>query len=92
MVASRPEPEWDAAQRAWMQALVTVENSECPRCHTDMADTTGDHNETAWEATDPIRCHRCTVVQRKSDDYHDAKSGVPQPNALLFGARRRDRG
>lgn len=86
MTASQSEPEWDAEQRAWMQGLRLVEEGECPRCHTDYAETLGDENEKGWD-TEHQFCHKCRRIAMHAESLREAKE--PYANLALISARRR---
>lgn len=74
-----------------MLALKYVEDHECPGCRgwlpetTDPASDPDDPQATHRYATGPpSRCHRCTAIAQRRDQYKDA----PHDHALFFGAER----
>lgn len=86
MVRSRPEPEWDDEQRAWEYALAEVHADVCRGCGGQLSETTSEKMRDRYDVPPPHRCHRCTAIAMKSEDYKDS----PHPTALLFNAVPKD--
>lgn len=84
MVASRPEPEWDDEQQGWMIAL-GVYRADLHTCGHPLSETTDPANENAYTADLPTRCHACTALDVKQQEYKDAQ----HPGALLWRAVKR---
>lgn len=58
MVASRPETEWDALQRAWMIALGEYRATRCKGCGNNVEETTGPQDGLRWQVR-RVRCWAC---------------------------------
>lgn len=68
-----------------MLALQAYEDLTCSGCGGLLPDTTAEGAEDSYRVPNPLRCHRCTAVAQKSEDYREAN----QPQALLYRAERR---
>lgn len=79
------ESEWDAEQADIMIALGRYRAMACSGCGGHLPDTTAGDDQDVWDADLPIRCHRCTAIAVRRDQYRD----TPQPQALLYTAHRR---
>lgn len=84
MVSSTPESEWDDEQQAWMIALAT-RRADLHVCGQPLSESADPANEGRYEAELPVRCHACTAMEIKQQDYQQ----TPQPSALLWRVRRR---
>lgn len=83
MVSSRPEPEWDETERAWMLALDEYDATLCPLCGMPSDLCQDASAEGRAEAGLPVRCHVTTARMQRAEEYADAKQG----GALLYSAR-----
>lgn len=79
------EPEWDEEQQALMLAHLMHERLTCSGCGGHLPDTTDPKADGAYIADEPIRCHRCTAIAMRAEQYRES----PQPQALMFPTRRR---
>ena len=83
LMGSRPEPEWDDTERAWMLALEEYRTGVlCPcGCGFPKEISQAPQTEFAVSVPPPTRCHIRTALaeaQKGSDDR-------PTPEALLWG-------
>lgn len=84
LISSRPECEWDEEQQGWMLALAMY-RAELHDCGHLLSDTTDPAAESAYTVGPPTRCHACTAIAIRQQDYKDAR----HPSALLWSARTR---
>lgn len=54
-------------------------------CGHPLIETTDPENEGRYVGEPPTRCHACTALDIKQQDY----TKTPQPHALLWRVRRR---
>ena len=80
VVQSRPEPEWDEQERAWMYALADYEATLCPACGRPLDVCTAEDTELRVRPGEPLRCHISTAVDRKREKFTDN----PYPQRLMF--------
>lgn len=78
MVASIPETEWDAEQRAWLLALAIYRASRCPHCGGDITEC-GPESASKWKVPPPRRCYRTDALAIAQES-----SNRPRPHALLW--------
>ena len=67
----RVEPEWDAEQRAWMQALAELEGQTCSGCGGFLPETTHIDKSDGYVADHPWRCHRCEALEIRRDQMRE---------------------
>lgn len=75
---------WLPRDRAMAVALEVYEQSLCPSCgvpHELGMDKTASHQ---WVAGLPVRCHSCTAMLIRAEEYADAS----QRSALRFPVHR----
>ena len=77
--------EWDEEQQATMLALAMVRQATCDGCGGHLPDTTAPEAEGAYVADAPLRCHCCTAIAIKAEQYRDAA----QAHTLRFPSRRK---
>ncbi|WP_033288248.1 hypothetical protein [Amycolatopsis jejuensis] len=78
-VATR-SPEWTDTDRSLVLAYLDYELLTCSGCGGYIPETTAAENEGRYEAEAPHRCHRCTAIARKREDYEEA----PHASALVL--------
>lgn len=89
MVSSRPEAEWDDAERAWMLALDTWKTDRvCPLCGLAREVCQAPETEFALDVGLPTRCHVTTAIRRAQAAR--AKHPGEHDDALLWSAQVRD--
>lgn len=69
-----------------MIGLAQWREGRCSACGGPAEECQGEGAEWRYEAALPVRCHRMTTILRAQDG--DDKREYPQ--ALLWGARKRD--
>ena len=84
---TRREPEWDDEQRAVMVALAIYQANVCTGCGGWLPETTDPGNEDRYRGDLPIRCHKCTAINRMQKVYVEQSE---HPGALRFGAHLHD--
>lgn len=72
------ESEWDDDSRAWVLALLEVEAQRCPGCNGHLPDTTDPAHEGRYLTGPPLRCHRCTALHQRQDNYRDDPNRAAQ--------------
>lgn len=72
------EPEWGDDERAWVLALLELEAQRCPGCGGHLPDTTSADHEGRYAAGPPLRCHRCSALHQRQDDYRDDPNRAAQ--------------
>jgi len=82
-MVSRPEPEWDDAERAWMLALEQYRREVlCPcGCGYPAEISQDPATEFAIRVPPPTRCHIRTALAQEQKDSEDR----PTPEGLLWG-------
>lgn len=91
---SRPEPEWDDLQRAFVHALADLKADECPGCGGYLSETSAKENMHAYHVPPPRRCHRCTALEaatspKTNGDVRTDYTKSPQPRSLRFSVERK---
>lgn len=71
LVSSRPEPEWDETEQAWILALAMYRETRCPGCGGNLNVTTKAEHEDQYKAELPLQCFRCVGFARDNDAYAD---------------------
>ena len=82
MISSRPEAEWDEAERAWMRDLAAYEATLCPLCGLPSEQCQAPEAESLAEAGLPVRCHVATARMQRQEEYKEASHA----GALLWPA------
>lgn len=72
------ESEWDDEERGTVLALLDYEASTCVGCGGYLPETTDE--DAKFDASPPVRCHRCTALQVKQKEYADQRT----PGALVM--------
>lgn len=85
LVSSRPEPEWDETEQAWMLALGLYRETRCPGCGGNLAVTTKPEYEDKYKAELALQCFRCVGFGRSHDRYGDQ----PYPGSLIHRVPQR---
>lgn len=80
------EPEWDEEQQGLILALLLVRGMTCDGCGGHLPDTTAE--DADYVADLPYRCHKCTAIAQKADEYREA----PHAQALRYPTRRKGGG
>lgn len=62
-----------------MLALAEYQQSRCPGCGGDLAETTAPGNEGRYRRDLPVQCFRCLEFARAADVYRDE----PHPHTLM---------
>lgn len=90
LVSSRPEPEWDETERAWMLALEQFRREVlCPcGCGFPKDVSQAPETEFAVSVPPPTRCHVRSALVEAQKDAKDR----PTPEALLWGVRLQGEG
>jgi len=68
-----------------MLALGLFRQMTCDGCGGHLPDTTAPDADGAYVAELPIRCHRCTAIAQRAEEYRDA----PHAHVLRFPTRRK---
>ena len=81
----RPGSKW--GRRDWLlaQALEAYERMLCPSCGHMLTEAMDPALQGEWVAPLPMRCHPCTAIGARADEYRESES----PHALRFSAQRR---
>ena len=66
-----PEPEFNAEDRAWLEALALLEADECPNCRMPLSEST-DPDGPRYEVPRPDLCRSCLSVHDRVDQYRDS--------------------
>ncbi|MFF7982278.1 hypothetical protein ACFZDK_24640 [Streptomyces sp. NPDC007901] len=69
-VVAEGEPLWLPEDRAWAEALHTVEADTCPECGQPWGEATDADNEFRYKA-ELVRCHACTASASAVKAYQD---------------------
>lgn len=77
------DAEWTAEDLAWAQAKHRNDADICPACRLPLSETTDPDNEGEYEAPLPVRCHSCTPLEHRKEEYRES------PPGLLFHSRKR---
>jgi hypothetical protein len=72
------DSEWAEEDLAYARAHRRNELGKCPGCRLPLVETTNPDNEGSYEAPPPTRCHACTPLEFRKDEY------VKSPPGLLF--------
>src|SRR4030095_13235889 len=86
LVRSVTEPLWLEEDRQAAIDLLAYEQSLCPGCGGDIAETTAADAEDGYEAVDPLLCHRCVAKEQYAKKWQDH----PHPDALLISVQRKN--
>lgn len=81
------EPEWDDQERGWMLAWLLYKSNVHEACGHWLPDSTAPEADEGYVVDEAVRCHACTARAQAYKRYED----TPNPEALLFPARRRER-
>lgn len=76
-----PADRWTHKDRLLALALQGFEDDLC-ECGHPRAESMDPANEGRYSAPAPSRCHACTAIEKKAEQYKDAKA----PRALRFSA------
>lgn len=77
LVSSRPEPEWDEAERGKLLALAEWEATElCPRCGG--LKSVCQAPDARFTAAPPIRCHFTDATLREHEAWQKDKRARPE--------------
>ena len=76
-----PGDAWSPRDWALAQAAKRLDRMMCKVCGTPLWLAYDPDLEMRWRAGLPYRCHPCTAVERRSEEYRES----PQPGALRFG-------
>lgn len=68
-------------------ALQQYEDGLCGGCGQPLVESTDPDNEGRYVASLPHRCHACTALGHRMDEYQNSS----QPKALRFGVTLRPR-
>jgi len=79
------EPLWTDDDFAWALGKIAEDADRCTGCGQPLSETTRPDAEGAYEALLPIRCHACTPLERRREEY----ANTEVPSALRFGVRKR---
>lgn len=84
----RPGDAWTHHDRTLALALSAFEADLCSGCGHPMDESMDPDNERAYFAPAPHRCHACTAIAVKTDEYIE----VPHyTNVLRFNAEKKPR-
>lgn len=67
------------------QALEDFERILCPGCGHSLMESMDQKFENDWEAGLPHRCHACTAIAQRAEQYRESDAA----SALRFAAHRR---
>lgn len=82
----RPGQAWTHHDRSLALALNYYETDLCNGCGQPMDEAMDPDNERAYHAPSPHRCHACTAIATKTEEYKD----VPHASeALRFTVEKR---
>lgn len=84
--ARLPSEAWTPRDWALAQAVHELDRLKCDGCGQPMWLAFDPALERKWAADLPQRCHPCTAISKRQDQYKDAD----HPSALRFGVRLRD--
>lgn len=76
-----PGDRWTVKDRLLALALQGYEDDLC-ECGHPRSESMDPDNEGRYSAPPPSRCHACTAIERRSEQYKEAKA----PRALRFAA------
>lgn len=78
------DAEWAEEDLAYAQAKHRNDIDKCPGgCGLPLSETTDPDNEGAYESPLPVRCHACTPMGHRQQEYRESPSG------LLFRVMKR---
>lgn len=78
-----PGEAWSQRDWALAQAAAILDKSRCPGCGQPLWLAYDPALERSWVADYPTRCHPCTAIAARAEDYSEATA----PNALRFGVK-----
>lgn len=79
-----PAAKWTARDSMLAQALTQHESLLCPGCGQPMWLSMDPETDGRWRAPLPSRCHACTAVHHRAEQY--SGPDVTAPGALRFHA------
>lgn len=82
----RPSETWTHHDRVLALALAAYEADLCSGCGQPMTESMDPDNERGYVAPPPHRCHACTAVAERAEEYQQ----VPHAHQVLrFNAEKR---
>lgn len=70
------DAEWTEEDLGYGQAHRRNESDQCPGCGLPLSETTDPEAEGAYEAPPPMRCHACTPLEHRKDEYRESPPGL----------------
>lgn len=70
------DAEWSDEDRGYVTAHRRNEHEKCPGCGLPLSETTDPEHEGAYEAPPPMRCHACTPLEHRKDEYKQSPPGL----------------
>lgn len=72
-----------------MTALATMRADQCKGCGQPLSESAAAESEGKYVAPPPHRCHSCTALAIKQDEYDKAEAKPEHPRALHWRTERR---
>ncbi|MBX6166288.1 MAG: hypothetical protein IRY84_01385 [Thermobispora bispora] len=79
------DPLWTEDDLAWALAQRAEDAERCSGCGLPLSETTDPDAEGEYEAPLPTRCHACTALEKRREEYRES------PPGLLFSVHRKQR-
>ncbi|MFI7113953.1 hypothetical protein ACIBK9_47085 [Nonomuraea sp. NPDC050227] len=70
------DAEWLEEDLAYAKAHRRNKLDECPACGLPLSETTDPENEGMYEAPPPMRCHACTPLEHRKNEYRESPPGL----------------
>lgn len=77
------EAEWTDEDLDWAMAEMAEAADRCPNCGHPLSETTHPDAEGEYVAPLPTRCHACTPLEQRKEEYRES------PPGLLFSVERK---
>lgn len=77
------DPVWSEEDLAWAMAQAAEDAERCTGCGLPLSETTDPDAEGEYEAPLPTRCHACTALEKRREEY------TGSPPGLLFHVVRK---
>lgn len=88
----KPGARWLTTDTAMAMALQHYEQTLCDGCGNPIAESMDPDSEGEWFAPPPARCHACTAVWLRAQEYVSTEARkITAPPALRYHAVRTPR-